>query len=98
MLLEDGQEVVGIVASNVTHEGVEGAPARGMQRHRKDDRGIVPSDPAELAEDVPVVLDVLDDVEGADQVERAIGEWQGGDVAEGRETRRGPSGGRGPVG
>ena len=60
-----------------------------MQRHREDDVGIVPRDPAELAEDLPVVLDVLDDVEGADQVEACVGEWQGGDLAERRETTAG---------
>ena len=43
-------------------------------------------DPTELAKDLPVVLDVLDDVEGADQVEAAIGERQRGDLAERRET------------
>src|SRR4030095_6383633 len=37
----------------------------------------------------PVVLDVLDDVEGAHQVEGAIWERQGGDVAERRETSAG---------
>ena len=89
VLAQDGQEVVGIVASNVTDEGVEGAPARGIQGHREDDGRTVPRDPAELAEGLPVVLDVLDDVEGAHQVEAAIGKRQGGDLAERRETRAG---------
>ena len=75
MLPKDCQEMVGIVTSNVTHEGVECAPARGMQRHREDDRRIIPRDPTEFAEDLLVVLDMFDNVEGADQVEGAVGEW-----------------------
>jgi hypothetical protein len=93
MLSEDGQEIVGVVTSNVTHEGVEGAPARWMQGHRKDDRRIVLRDPAELAEGLPIIHDMLDNVEGADQVKAAVGEWQGGDLAERRETTEGLEGG-----
>ena len=95
VLSENGQEIVGIVASNVTHEGVEGTPARRMQGHREDDRRIVLRDPAELAEGLPIVLDVLDDVEGADQVKAAVGERQGGDLAERCETAAGLQGGEG---
>ena len=90
VLTQDGQEVVGIVASDVTDEGIEGAEARGIQGHREDECRTVPRDPLELAEGLAVVLDVLDDVEGTYQVEAAIGEWQGGDLAERRETRAGP--------
>ena len=71
------------------HESIEGAPARRMQGHREDDRRVVSRDPAELAEDLPIVLDVLDDVEGTDQVEGAIGEWQAGDLAPRSETAAG---------
>ena len=90
VLTQDGQEVVGIVASDVTDEGIEGAEARGIQGHREDECRTVPRDPLELAEGLAVVLDVLDDVEGTYQVEAAIGEWQGGDLGERRETRAGP--------
>ena len=75
VISEDGREIVRIIASNVPHKGVEGAPARGMQGHREDDCRIVLRDPAELAEGLPIVRDVFDDVEGADQVKAAIGEW-----------------------
>ena len=57
-----------------------------MQRHREDDRRIVLRDSAELAEGLPIVLDVLKDVEGADQGEAAVGEWQGGYFAQHRKT------------
>ena len=60
-----------------------------MQGYREDDRRIVLRDPAELAEGLPIVLHVLKDVEGADQVEAAVGEWQGGNFAEHRETAAG---------
>ena len=89
VLTQAGQEVVESVASNVTDEGVEGAEARGIERHREDDGRTVARDPAELAEGLLVVPDVLEDVEGAHQIEAAIGKRQGGDLAESRETRAG---------
>ena len=71
-----------MVASNVPYESIEGAPARWVQWHREDDRRVVLRDPAELAESLPIVLDVLDDIEGAYQVKAAVGEWEGGNFAE----------------
>ena len=82
MLSKDRQEINGVIAANVTHEGIEGAPARGMQGHREDDRRIVLRYPAELAEGLPIILDVFNDVEGAKQVKTAVGKRQGGDLAE----------------
>ena len=86
MLCEDAAEVVGIVASNMADQGIERRPPRGMQGNGKDDRCPIPGYAAELAECLPIVLNVLDDVERADQVEAAVAERQGGYLAERRET------------
>ena len=84
MLSEDGQEICGIVTSNVPHERVKGAPACLMKRHREDDSRIVLGDPAELAKDLLVVFDMLDNVKRTDQVKAAVWVWQCGNLAEHR--------------
>ena len=60
-----------------------------MQWHREDDRRVVLRDPAELAESLPILLDVLDDIESAYQVKASIGEWEVGNFAEHRATAAG---------
>lgn len=83
---EDGQEIVRIVASHVAHEGVEGAPTICMQRHRKDHRCIVLCDPAELKEGLPIILNMLDNVERADQVKAVVWKRQGRHCTKYRKT------------
>ena len=67
------EQAIEIVTPDVTDELVEGAPVRRMQRNREEHGGVVARHPSELVEDLQVVLDVLDDVEGTDQIEGAVG-------------------------
>src|SRR5262249_34715754 len=67
-------------------ENVEGAPARGVEGHRQHHRRSFAGDAADLANDLSVVLYVLDDVEGAHQIEGAVGKRQRGGIADGRQT------------
>src|SRR6185295_17900910 len=90
-----GEQLVDVEAPDVSYQLVERAPAVAMQRHREDDRGAGRCHPRQLAEDASVVVDVLDDVEGAHQVEAAIRKGQGADVGERGQPAAGLEAGEG---
>ena len=49
-------------------------------------------DRVEVGERPAIVLDVLDDIKSANQIKAAVGEWQGGNLAERRNAATGPQG------
>src|SRR5437763_630364 len=74
VLAQEGGQLGGLVPPHVTYERVEGGPAGGMQRHREHDARAGLRDAAQLREHAPILFHVLDDVEGAHEIEGAIAE------------------------
>src|SRR5579863_9179294 len=66
----------------MAYEVIERGPARGMQRHRDQNGRAWLRSARHLRQSTVIVLDVLDDVEGAHQIKRAVSEGQAGDLAE----------------
>ena len=62
-----------VVAPAVPDEIVECGPARFVERDRQEQDCVRGGDARELRQGGLVVVDVLDDVEGADQIEGAVG-------------------------
>src|SRR5579862_8220906 len=66
----------------MAHEVIERGPARGVQRHRDQNGPAWLRSARHLGQSAIIVLDVLDDVEGAHQIKRAVCEGQAGHFAE----------------
>src|SRR3984957_7231398 len=60
---------------------VELGPQIGVDRHGKDQDTPVLEHAPHVSEDPLVILDVLDDIKGTDEVEFLIAEWQRADLA-----------------
>src|SRR6202162_3481981 len=71
-----------LITPLVTDEIVERRPERGVQRRRQQQRGPGPGDPRQLRQCTILVLDVLDDVERAHQIEYGRTERQCSHLAE----------------
>ncbi len=74
-------EPLRFVAAPVADQAVESRPAFGVERRREQQGRAVPGDASQLAQRQVLVVDVLDDVESANQLETSVGERQRRDPA-----------------
>ena len=81
MLRKLGEQPLGLVAAPVADELVECRPARLVQGRGQQQSGARRGDARQLRERAVVVIDVLDDIERANEIEGAVGERQRRDRA-----------------